>query len=87
MYNNPIGPGAASAGLGGMALFADSPLLWALFAALALFTIVNALGALLFRVFPAELTERPRAALLRLVGRGAAGRATAPVYDFGGRGI
>lgn len=69
MYNNPIGPGAAGAGLAGFALWFDQPVLWVLFAALAAFTLLNAAGALVFRVLPAGMTEGVRAAVVRRFGR------------------
>lgn len=86
MYQNPAGPGVASAGVGGLAFMLDSPLLWALFVALALFTLMNAFGAVVFRVLPAGLTERPRAALLHLLGRDQSPRTQAKRYDFANRG-
>ena len=69
MYNNPIGPGSAAAGLGlGTAgVFALGLPMW-VFALLALFTLIGATWALL-RILPAGLTERPRAFVVKRFGR------------------
>lgn len=85
MYNNPIGPGAAGAGLGGMLLTSPGFGWWLVFGALAAFALVNALSATVFRVLPAGLTERPRAWCLRLLGHQPGGRTSVKRYDFGDR--
>ena len=83
MYQNPVGPGAAAAGIGGLAWMDGNVLLWALFAALAAFTLLNAFGATLFRILPAGVTERPRAWLARTFGGEAStGRRKVREYNF-----
>jgi hypothetical protein len=69
MYNNPIGPGSAAAGLGlGTAgAFMFGLPMW-VFALLALFTLIGA-GWALLRILPAGLTERPRAFVAKRLGR------------------
>lgn len=87
MYQNPIGPGAAAAGIGGLAWADGNVWLWAFFIALAAFTLLNAFGATLFRVLPAGVTERPRAWLVRTFGDNApTGRRTVREYNFRKRG-
>lgn len=73
MYNNPIGPGSAAAGLGlgaaGAYLFGLPMWVWAVvFTSLAAFTLVGA-GWALLRILPAGLTERPRAFVVKRFGR------------------
>lgn len=77
MYNNPAGPVAASAGLGGggLALMSGS---WTL-----LFVFIGAFWAAM-RFLPAGVTERPRALVERVFAprNAVAGRRTVKRYDF-----
>lgn len=83
-YQNPVGPGIAAAGIGGVAWLSNSTMLMLLFVLLAAFTVVNMLGAITFRVLPAGITERPRAAMRRMFGKHdrVIGSRTVKRYDF-----
>lgn len=83
MYNNPAGPVAASAGLGGGGLALMSGSWTLLFVFIGAFALIGAIWAAM-RFLPAGVTERPRALVERVFAprNAVAGRRTVKRYDF-----
>ncbi len=83
MYNNPVGPVSAAAGLGGGGMAYMGGGMAALFVFMAAFALIGAFWAAM-RFLPAGVTERPRAFMVRAFGPKTSipGRRSVKRYDF-----
>ena len=86
MYNNPVGPVSAAAGLGGGGIAYMGGGMTALYLFMAVFALIGAFWAAM-RFLPAGVTERPRAFAERALRpkNSIPGRREVKRYDFSRR--